>query len=104
MTQVNSHNHKTARWYVYILRCSDDTLYTGVTTDLARRLQEHNSAVGGARYTRSRQPVRMEYAEVAGSRSAAYSREYQLKRLSRKAKEALIITSTDSRTTLPATF
>lgn len=77
-------------WYVYILRCADDTLYTGVTTDLRRRFYEHNSPHGGARYTRSRQPVRMVYAEAASNRSEACRREYQLKRFSRASKEALI--------------
>jgi putative endonuclease len=77
-------------WYVYIVRCRDKSLYTGVTTDLTRRLKEHNSPAGGARYTRSRQPVNITYAEIVSDRSAACSREYQLKRLSRTAKEALI--------------
>ncbi len=77
-------------WYVYIVRCRDRSLYTGVTTDLARRLKEHNSPAGGARYTRARQPVSITYAEIVSDRSAACSREYQLKRLSRAAKEALI--------------
>jgi putative endonuclease len=77
-------------WYVYIVRCKDQSLYTGVTTDLARRLKEHNSSIGGARYTRSRQPVSITYAESAKDRSAACSREYQLKRLTRAAKEVLI--------------
>lgn len=80
-------------WYVYILRCADDTLYTGVTTDLARRLREHNSPRGGARYTRARQPVRLVHAENAACRGTACRREYLLKRLSRGDKETLIAAS-----------
>lgn len=77
-------------WFVYILRCADGTLYTGITTDLARRLAEHNAGMGqGARYTRSRLPVALAYSEAAQDRSAAAKREAALKRLSRKAKLAL---------------
>ena len=80
-------------WFVYILRCRDDTFYTGITTDLARRLAEHNGARLGARYTKARRPVRLVYAEPADSRSAAARREYQLRRLSAEAKRALIATA-----------
>lgn len=80
-------------WTVYILRCSDGSLYTGVTTDLTRRLQEHNFAANGARYTRSRRPVHLVHAEIAANRSAACRREYQLKQLSRAAKEKLVATT-----------
>lgn len=79
------------RWYVYILRCADNSLYTGVTTDPARRLSEHNSSRNGARYTRARQPVTLEYLETAEDRSAACCREYALKQLRRIDKEALIL-------------
>lgn len=78
-------------WYVYMLRCSDNTLYTGVTTDPERRLREHNGELkGGARYTRSRQPVNMVWTESHPNRSEACKREAQLKRISRLAKEKLI--------------
>jgi putative endonuclease len=77
-------------WYVYILACEDTTLYTGITTDPGRRLQEHNSARGAARYTRPRRPVRMVYTETVCDRSAALKREIAIKRLSRRAKLALI--------------
>ncbi len=77
-------------WYTYIVRCNDETLYTGVTTDLARRLAEHNSARGGARYTRTRQPVQLMFAEKLASRSLACRREYIIKKLSAAAKKRLI--------------
>ena len=77
-------------WYVYILRCADDTLYTGVTTDPERRLQEHNAGGSlGARYTRSRRPVTLLHQETAGSRAQACQREAAIKKLSRDAKLAL---------------
>ena len=77
-------------WYVYILRCADDTLYTGVTTDPERRLQEHNAGGSlGARYTRSRRPVTLLHKEPAGSRAQACRREAAIKKLRRDAKLAL---------------
>lgn len=78
-----------ARWYVYVLRCADDTLYTGVTTDLARRVEEHNGSPKGARYTRARRPVSLLHTESFGTRSVACAREAAIKRLSRKEKLSL---------------
>ncbi len=75
-------------WIVYMLRCADGSLYTGVTNDLARRLSRHRAGKGGA-YTRSRLPVRLVYAERRTSRGAAQSREAAIKRLPRPAKLAL---------------
>lgn len=78
-------------WYVYILRCADRSLYTGITTDVARRLSEHNGErKGAARYTRSRRPVRLVYQEVLPSRALAARREWEIKRLPRSGKEALV--------------
>jgi predicted GIY-YIG superfamily endonuclease len=77
-------------WYVYMVRCSDGSLYTGITNDLEKRLRAHNSAKDGARYTRSRRPVTLVYAEEAGSKSSASRLEYQIKRLSRSKKKRLI--------------
>ena len=77
-------------WYVYIVRCSDDTLYTGISTDPAARVTEHNSGQSGAKYTRARRPVTLVYREPAPSRSAALKREIAIKRLSRQAKLNLI--------------
>mgnify|MGYP000527737178 CR=1 FL=1 len=76
-------------WFVYILRCADDTLYTGITTDCARRVVQHNSGKG-AKYTRNRTPVTLIYNETSDSRSSASVREYQIKRLTRKQKLTLI--------------
>ena len=75
--------------YVYILRCADSSLYTGWTTDVARRVVQHNAGRGAA-YTRSRRPVTLVYQEVAPDRSAAMRREIAIKRLDRPAKERLI--------------
>ncbi len=80
---------QASKWFVYILRCADGTLYTGVTTDLTRRVAEHNgeSAKGrGAKYTKARRPVGLVYSDSADSRSAAQKREFQLRNLSRAEK------------------
>lgn len=78
-------------WMVYILRCADGSLYTGITTNLPRRVQEHNGGLAGARYTRARRPVAVVYQEPAACRASAARREYAIKQLSRAAKEALIV-------------
>lgn len=80
-----------AAWVVYMLRCADGSLYTGITTDIGRRLAEHNGdeAAPGARYTRSRRPVTLAYVEPADSRSTAARREAAIKRLDRTRKLAL---------------
>ena len=74
--------------YVYMLECGDGTLYTGWTTDLAQRVRAHNNGTG-ARYTRSRRPVRLVYWEEVADRSAALRREAALRRLPRDQKVAL---------------
>ena len=76
-------------YWVYILRCADGTLYTGITDDLQRRLAAHNSG-RGAKYTRGRGPVEPVYQEEAADKSAALRREAAIKRLSRAEKLALI--------------
>lgn len=79
------------QWLVYIVRCADNSLYTGITTDVGRRLAEHNSADGlAAKYTRSRRPVHLVYQETVSGRAEATRRESQIKRLSKSAKEALL--------------
>ncbi len=80
---------------VYILQCSDGTFYTGITTDVVRRLHEHNSSSKGAKYTRSRRPVRLLYHEGYNDKSSACKREYVIKRMSRAEKELLITTQTE---------
>lgn len=78
-------------WYVYIVRCSDNSLYTGLARDIERRIDEHNhSDASGARYTRGRRPVTLVYQEAFDLRSDAAKREFEIKRLTRKAKESLI--------------
>ena len=79
-----------AAWYVYIVQCRDNTLYTGISTDPEARVVEHNSGQNAAKYTRARRPVKLLYTEPAVSRSAALRREMAIKRLSRQAKLALI--------------
>lgn len=74
-------------WHVYILKCADGSLYTGVATDLRRRLQQHNGElVGGARYTRCRRPVALLWSDTAPDRSAAQQREASIRKLSREQK------------------
>lgn len=81
--------------YVYILKCHDNTYYTGWTTDLLRRLKKHNAG-NGAKYTRCRRPVELVYFETLNSRSEALKREYQIKQLTRKQKELLISSKQNS--------
>ena len=83
-------NHqKTTMWYVYILRCADGMLYTGSTTDIDRRVKEHNRQKGGA-FTRVRLPVKLVYQQSYPSRTQAQKREAQIKSWTRKKKLALI--------------
>ena len=76
-------------WFLYIVECRDGSLYTGITNDLDRRLSQHNDGTG-ARYTRSRRPVRMRYHEACESRSAALMRECAVRLLTPKEKRALV--------------
>jgi putative endonuclease len=76
-------------YYVYLLRCADDTLYTGWTNDMVRRLARHQAG-RGAKYTRARLPVRLAYYEALADATAARKREYALRHLSHRAKLALI--------------
>ncbi|SFL26072.1 putative endonuclease [Halogranum rubrum] len=76
--------------YVYIVECHDDSYYTGYTTDVERRVSEHNDGTG-AKYTRGRTPVDLVYTESYDSKSAAMSREYEIKQLTRRQKERLVV-------------
>ena len=76
-------------WYLYILRCGDGTFYTGITTDVDKRLETHRSG-RGAKYTRGRAPLEVIYRECCGTHSDALKREMEVKRLSREEKQALI--------------
>jgi len=96
-THKNTQNsQKPINWTVYILHCSDNTLYTGITTDILRRVDEHNTSPKGARYTRARRPVVLAYEEKCDSRSQASQREYAIKKLSRIEKMNLIKSRTSS--------
>ena len=83
-------NNKSTDWFVYILECNDKTLYTGITTDLEKRVEEHNSGKEAAKYTRVRRPVKCVYNETHKNRSEATKREFAIKQLSRKEKLKLI--------------
>lgn len=77
-------------WFVYILQCRDGTLYTGITTDVERRLHEHNSTNRAAKYTRSRRPLELVYQTACKTRSEAASLEYQTRKLAKAKKLELI--------------
>ncbi len=77
-------------YIVYIVRCADDSLYCGITTDVERRVAEHNDPKKAAAYTRSRQPVTLVYTEACTSRADALKREYAIKQLRRQDKLRLI--------------
>ncbi len=77
-------------YYTYIVECSDKTYYCGYTTDLASRVREHNFGVLGAKYTKSRRPVKLIYREEQPSKSLAMKREYEIKSMTRKQKELLV--------------
>ena len=77
-------------WYVYIVKCSDNSLYTGITVDLERRVEEHNTSNKGAKYTKSRRPVHLVYSETHQDRSSASKRESAIKKLSRLDKLSLL--------------
>lgn len=77
-------------YYLYILRCADDSLYTGITTDLARRVEEHNTSKLGAKYTKARRPVELIYSKKFRTRAAASKAEYKIKQLPREKKLELI--------------
>lgn len=78
-------------WYIYMVRCADTTLYTGVTTDIRRRVREHNGEIrNGASYTKLRRPVALVYTETTDTRSHAMKRERAIKHLPKQKKELLI--------------
>lgn len=76
-------------YHLYILLCADGTMYTGITTDLERRIGEHNSSKLGAKYTKARRPVKLIYCKEFGNRSEALKEEARIKKLSRTEKEKL---------------
>ena len=91
---MNSNSIAEKQWLVYILRCKDNSLYTGITNHLERRLKEHNDdspTSKAARYTRARQPVQLVYQEICENRIEASKREYAIKKLNKLQKETLIL-------------
>jgi putative endonuclease len=79
-------------YFVYILECSDGSLYTGITKDVSKRLDEHNSKDSGAKYTKARRPVKLVYQESSENRSSASKREYEIKKFTKTKKLQLIET------------
>ena len=77
-------------WFLYVLRCADDTFYTGTTTDITRRINEHNTKKCGAKYTKTRRPVKLVFWLDFENRSKAQKAEYQFKKLTRAQKEKII--------------
>ncbi len=80
-------------YYVYIVKCADETLYTGIATELERRVEEHNSSEKGAKYTRVRRPVTLVYREEHPDRSSASKREYEIKKKMNRAEKLKLIAS-----------
>ena len=89
------------KWFLYILRCADDTLYTGITDDIPRRMAQHNAGKG-AKYTRGRGPVELLYQEEFMNRGEASKREYQVHQMSRREKLELI-SRNNTQTVTPVT-
>ena len=79
-----------AEWYLYVVECADGTLYTGITTNINRRLNEHNYGSRSAKYTRSRRPVKLRYTKEYKNQSQASRAEYKFKKLTRKRKLEII--------------
>lgn len=80
-------------YFVYIVQCADNTFYTGIATELERRIEEHNASDKGARYTRVRRPVRLVYSEEYPDRSSASKREYEIKKKMSRADKLKLIAS-----------
>lgn len=80
----------SAVFSLYIVRCIDDTLYTGIAADVARRLSEHERGARGAKYLRGKGPLKLEFSEAVGDRSTASALEHRVKRLSKARKQAII--------------
>jgi putative endonuclease len=78
------------KYFVYIVRCADNTFYTGITTDIKRRIDEHNGKDKGAKYTKVRRPVKLVYSSEFPDRSSATKEEMRIKKMTRKQKENLL--------------
>ena len=89
VTEPSARNHQKKQWFVYIIECCDNSLYTGITNNLENRIKTHNEGKG-AKYTRARRPVTLRYYESASDKSSASKREIAIKKLSRSQKIKLI--------------
>jgi putative endonuclease len=89
MDAVKKRKKKASSWVFYVLKCRDNTLYTGITSDVSRRINQHNNGTA-SRYTRSRLPVKLVFSQPCRNRSQALRKEYAMKQLSRKEKIAYI--------------
>lgn len=99
---VDSNTYKnTEIWITYILFCNDGSLYTGITTNIAKRLHQHNHCKSGSKYTRSRRPVELVYYEEIAGKSNAAKREYQIKQLRPIEKRKLITANWKSKKNIP---
>lgn len=99
---MSSNTSAEGDWFVYIARCADGTLYTGIAKNAAARIDEHNAG-RGAKYTRTRLPVALVYAETVQGRGPALRREHEIKRLSAADKRALVASSSESQWASEAT-
>lgn len=84
-------SESSRQWYMYVVECADGSFYCGVTTDIQRRLVEHNTSSRGAKYTRSRRPVKLTYSEKHPDRSSALKAEMAFKRLTRVQKADRVV-------------
>ena len=84
-----------ASWHLYVVRCEDDSLYTGITTDIERRLEEHRSSPKGAKFLRGRGPLKLAYHCKIGDKGKALQAEYRLKQLPKQLKEEIVTNSPD---------
>lgn len=89
--RLKMRSKKAEMYYVYIVKCADETLYTGIATELDRRVEEHNSSDKGAKYTRVRRPVILVYSEEYPDRSTASKREYKIKKKMNRAEKLALI-------------
>ena len=97
---TQEHHASSSSWYLYLVRRADGALYTGITTDIERRVDEHRNSKRGARALRSRGPLQLAYHPAIDGRSLASRAEFRVKSLDRSAKEALVREQPDSRTLL----
>jgi len=89
MDTAKKRKKKESAWMLYVLKCRDNTLYTGITSDVSRRVHQHNNGTA-SRYTRSRLPVKLVHQERCRGKSSALKKEYSMKQLTRKEKEQYI--------------